>query len=328
MLTQSCFLFEHQTEKGIKLNERNEKMTGIAHSKCNKDIRIGVTAACKGFGMKITGRGSIAGCESSNLIDIPIICDVLQSIGLFEDSAFPNPSDRFDKAERAERKAARKAAAAAALNGPSTDSSNNDTKDVPLKEDELTLDKSTPHTASPGGKAGTSSNASSVTDPSVTQSAPTPRVTSTSSLESLQESQISNTELSSSSISNSTESEDKKVQKYAPNLIDIELILTSRWDHQLQDYLSDMQKRKTPYHYHAADGISAEGVAMVASYIPTPALTPKSTPKCTQKNSKNSAPMVCDEVKVSDEKPSSDSCGTNASDEMEGRVDSVDDGSN
>jgi hypothetical protein len=257
-----------KTENGIMLNHRNEKMRDIAHSKCNKDIRIGVTAACKEFGMKITGRGSIAGCESSNLIDIPIICDVLQSIGLFEDSSFPNPSDKVDKAERAERKAAKKAALLALSD---SSAGGEDTgKGVAI---EANAAKSVP--ASDGKNS------------TCTVGVPATTV----------EGEVSSNPDARNSSDCIEEKNDQQI--YAPNLIDIENILTRRWNHQLQDYITDMQRRKTPYHYHAADGISSEGVAMVASYLPTPAPTPKHSPRSTPKIMKI-APKV---RKDADDKP-------------------------
>lgn len=283
----------------MKVTERNEQLKGIAHSKCNKDIRIGVTAACKEFGMKITGRGSIAGCESSNLIDIPIICDVLQSIGLFEDSSFPNPSDKIDKAEKAERKAAKKAAALLELQ--SSQSTGMEAKDEISKDcgADVVNSDATKNSLATVDKASTvrkkkktiaSPSADSIDPSSKTESMPSheQKVTDTT----IPPSTLSTADSSNvaQSIGSHKENKEINVQKYAPCLIDIESVLTQRWNHQLRDYLSDMQKRKTPYHYHAADGISVEGVAMVASYVPT--LPPskassKSAPKIPKISSKN-----------------------------------------
>ena len=278
------------TEKGIKLTPDNEKMGGVAHSKCNKDIRIGVTASCKEYGMKITGRGSIAGCESSNLIDIPIICDVLQSVGLFEDSSFPNPSDKADKAERAWRKAAKKAAA--------LKNAGDNLRDQVLKG---TPDESAIASATKGDSA----TESSMKTPTETSSGPAMTMCS----KQLGSSAVPHKAIRSSSpvipilldpphisergkaskgnanASNMRESPadvTKSVtvdQKYSPNVIDIEAVLTARWEHLLRDYLQDMRKKKTPLHYHAADGISSDGVAVVSSNMVNNLPSSRTTPK-------------------------------------------------
>lgn len=276
------------------LNERNEPMRGIVHSKCNKDIRIGVTSACKEFGMKITGRGSIAGCESSNLIDIPIICDVLQAVGLFEDTSFPNPSDKVDKAERAERKAAKKAAL--------LETRDQATRDEITVKDEISVkngDDSTSNSSDMKGKLVIKSPSAATVK---MEAGSTKSKTSSDSPVSIP-STLGTDEASLASQDTDKQSD----QKYAPNMINIESVLTERWENQLQYYLTDMQKRKTPYHYHAADGISAEGVAMVASYIPTPTPTPKATPKGTPKIPKISSKARSNAT--SDDENESGDCG-------------------